>query len=56
MIAEGILTTRATISLAHNHQIEMPITEQMFLLLYEGKDPMQAVVDLMSRRSKHELD
>jgi glycerol-3-phosphate dehydrogenase (NAD(P)+) len=33
----------------------MPITEQMYLLLYEGKDPRQAVGDLMSRRLKHEL-
>jgi len=33
----------------------MPITEQMFLVLYEDKPPRQAVVDLMSRRVKHEL-
>jgi len=33
----------------------MTIAEQMHLLLYENKDPAQAVVDLMSRRLKHEL-
>jgi glycerol-3-phosphate dehydrogenase (NAD(P)+) len=49
MIAEGILTTRATISLAHNHQIEMPITEQMYQLLYQGKSPRDAIRELMDR-------
>jgi glycerol-3-phosphate dehydrogenase (NAD(P)+) len=36
--------------------IEMPITEQMYLVVYEGKDPKSAIVDLMSRRRRREID
>jgi glycerol-3-phosphate dehydrogenase (NAD(P)+) len=53
-IAEGVLTTRAALGLAHLHQIEMPITEQMELILNEGKDPREAIRDLMLRPGKHE--
>jgi glycerol-3-phosphate dehydrogenase (NAD(P)+) len=41
--------------LARTVDVDMPIPEQMFLVLYEDKLPRQAVVDLMSRRVKHEL-
>jgi len=34
----------------------MPITEQMFLLLYEGKSPIQMVRDLMTRQPKAEIE
>jgi glycerol-3-phosphate dehydrogenase len=34
----------------------MPITEQMYLLLYDDKPPLQAVVDLMTRGLKRETD
>jgi len=53
-IAEGVLTTRAALGLARRHQIEMPITEQMELILDEGKDPREAFKDLMLRPGKHE--
>jgi glycerol-3-phosphate dehydrogenase (NAD(P)+) len=55
-VAEGVRNTASVHDLARSVGVDMPITEQMFLLLYDGKDPMQAVVDLMSRRRKHELD
>jgi glycerol-3-phosphate dehydrogenase (NAD(P)+) len=55
-VAEGVRNTASVHDLARGVGVDMPITEQMFLLLYEGKEPMQAVVDLMSRRRKHELD
>jgi len=54
-VAEGVRNTRSVRELARSVQVEMPITEQMHLVLYEQKDPTQAVVDLMSRRLKHEL-
>lgn len=54
-VAEGVRNTVSVRELAQSADVEMPITEQMYLLLYEGKDPRQAVVDLMSRRLKHEL-
>jgi glycerol-3-phosphate dehydrogenase (NAD(P)+) len=54
-VAEGVLTTRAALGLACRHGIEMPITEQMGLILNEGKDPRKAIRDLMLRPGKDEL-
>jgi len=42
--------------LARSVEVEMPITEQMYLLLYEDKPPRQVVVDLMTRGLKRETD
>ncbi len=53
-VAEGVLTTRAALELARRHNIEMPITEQMELILDEGKDPREAIKDLMLRPGKGE--
>jgi len=53
-VAEGVLTTRAALGLARRHNIEMPITEQMELILNEGKDPRKAISELMLRPGKHE--
>ncbi len=53
-VAEGVRTTRAALGLARRHGIEMPITEQMELILDEGKDPLEAIKDLMLRPGKGE--
>jgi len=53
-VAEGVLTTRAALGLARRHKIEMPITEQMELILNEGKDPREAIRDLMLRPGRDE--
>jgi glycerol-3-phosphate dehydrogenase (NAD(P)+) len=53
-VAEGVLTTRAALGLARKHGVEMPITEQMELILNEGKDPRQAIRALMLRPGKEE--
>ena len=53
-VAEGVRTTRAALGLARQHGIEMPITEQMELILDEGKDPREAIKDLMLRPGKDE--
>jgi glycerol-3-phosphate dehydrogenase (NAD(P)+) len=53
-VAEGVLTTRAALGLARRHNIEMPITEQMELILDVGKDPREAIKDLMLRPGKDE--
>jgi glycerol-3-phosphate dehydrogenase (NAD(P)+) len=53
-VAEGVLTTHAALGLARKHGIEMPITEQMELILNEGKDPRTAIRDLMLRPGKDE--
>jgi glycerol-3-phosphate dehydrogenase (NAD(P)+) len=54
MVAEGVGTTRATIELARKRRVEMPITEQMHAVLYEGRRPRDAIRELMERRLKHE--
>jgi len=53
-VAEGVRTTRAALGLARQRGIEMPITEQMELILDEGKDPREAIKDLMLRPGKDE--
>ncbi len=56
MVAEGIRNTRTVHLLAERFGVEMPIVEQMHHVLYEDKDPMQAVRDLMGRTQKAEAD
>ena len=55
MVAEGVRNARSVRDLARKLQVEMPITEQMYLLLHEGKSARQVVVDLMSRALKAEI-
>jgi glycerol-3-phosphate dehydrogenase (NAD(P)+) len=56
MVVEGIRTTQAAYHLAQKFGVEMPITEQIYKILYERKDPREAVVDLMLRGKTHELE
>jgi len=53
-VAEGVFTTRAALGLARQHRIEMPITEQMELILNRGKDPREVIRALMLRPGKDE--
>ncbi|MGA9060584.1 MAG: NAD(P)H-dependent glycerol-3-phosphate dehydrogenase [Terracidiphilus sp.] len=53
-VAEGVFTTRAALGLAREHVIEMPIAEQMELILNRGTDPRQAIRALMLRPGKDE--
>ena len=55
-VAEGVRNTASVRGLARSAGLDMPITEQMYALLYEGKDPSRAVVDLLGRRPRPELD
>jgi glycerol-3-phosphate dehydrogenase (NAD(P)+) len=54
-IAEGVPTTRAVMELARRHRVEMPITEAVHAVLFEGKDVLNALSDLMTRDPKPEL-
>jgi glycerol-3-phosphate dehydrogenase (NAD(P)+) len=54
MVAEGVQTTLSAYRLAEKLHVEMPITEQMYRILYEGKAASQAVADLMLRELKSE--
>jgi glycerol-3-phosphate dehydrogenase (NAD(P)+) len=53
-VAEGIPTTKAAVGLARRCGVEMPITEQVYRVLFEGKSPESAVTDLMTRDLKPE--
>jgi glycerol-3-phosphate dehydrogenase (NAD(P)+) len=55
MVAEGVRNAKSVYQLARKLGVEMPITEQMYLLLHEGKSPRQVVVDLMTRDLKPEI-
>ena len=54
MSIEGVLTCKSVRALAEKHGIEMPITEKIFEIIYEGKDPRLAVKELMTRGLKKE--
>ncbi len=54
MVAEGVKTTISTYQLAARLGVEAPITEQVYKILEEGKDPRQAVTDLLQRTLKAE--
>lgn len=55
MVAEGVRNTRSVYSLARRLGVEVPIVEQMYRVLYEGKRPLEAVHDLMQRSLKAEM-
>ena len=55
MIAEGVRNTRSVYQLAQQLEREMPIVEQMYHVMYHGKQPSEAVRDLMQRARKAEL-
>lgn len=55
MVVEGVATTKPAYELARKLGISMPITNEAYSILFEGKDPRVAVVDLMSRDKKTEM-
>lgn len=54
-VAEGVATAGSAYELAKKYQIEMPIIEQVYMVLYEDKDPFFAAKDLMDRSLKSEF-
>ena len=55
-VAEGVTTTKAALQLAAHYNVDMPITTQLSLVLFEELDPHQAVPELMMRGPKGELE
>jgi len=53
-VAEGVKTTKSTYDLGNKLGVDLPITTEVFRILYEDKPPRQAVVDLMSRALSRE--
>lgn len=56
MVVEGYFTTRSAYDLSQRHGIEMPITAELYRILYEGTDVREAVNNLMLRNLKHESE
>lgn len=54
MVAEGVRTTRSAYELAAKHKVEVPIISEAHKVLFENKDPEEAVFDLMTRAAKYE--
>jgi glycerol-3-phosphate dehydrogenase (NAD(P)+) len=56
MVAEGVKTTRSAHELGIHYGIDLPITRQVYQILYENKSPKKAVQELMMRDAKPEMD
>ncbi len=54
MVAEGVETVKAVHKLRQKLDVSMPISEEVYKIIYEGKDPRKAVNDLMTRKLKAE--
>jgi glycerol-3-phosphate dehydrogenase (NAD(P)+) len=55
MVAEGVETARSAYALSQKIGIEMPITEQVYMALFEGKPVKETIRDLMMRETKPEF-
>ncbi len=55
-VAEGVRNAMAIARLAAARGVEMPITQQMAAVIYDGKDPRRAVEELMTREPKSEAE
>ncbi|MFC4712352.1 NAD(P)H-dependent glycerol-3-phosphate dehydrogenase [Planococcus dechangensis] len=56
MVVEGIRTTKAAHQLAERYQVPMPITQALYMVLFEGVKPELAVEELMGRMKKNEME
>ena len=55
MVAEGVKTTKSAYDLCMKHKVEMPITRQVYRILYENLEPGKALAELMTREPKSEI-
>ena len=56
MVVEGVRTTKAAYQLAQKYDVPMPITAELYDVLFNDKEPKQAVDELMIRMKKSEID
>ena len=54
MVVEGVYSAKAAKKLAEQYQVSMPIVEAVNEVLFQGKDPAEAVDELMMRASRSE--
>jgi glycerol-3-phosphate dehydrogenase (NAD(P)+) len=56
MVVEGVRTTKAAHQMSTEYDVQMPITDALYGILFEQQDPKKAVDELMARVKKHELE
>lgn len=56
MVVEGITATEVAYKVSRKLNISMPITEAIYSVLYEGANANEAVLELMTRAKKHEME
>jgi glycerol-3-phosphate dehydrogenase (NAD(P)+) len=54
MVAEGLYTSQSVMGLAEKYRVDMPICREVYRVLFEAKDPRQAITDLMTRDLRDE--
>jgi glycerol-3-phosphate dehydrogenase (NAD(P)+) len=54
MVVEGVFTSESAYELGKRNKIEMPITEEIYSTIFDGKDPKEAINELMTRDRKNE--
>jgi len=53
-VAEGVWTSKSAVALAKKHGVEMPISQELYRVLFRRKNPRRAMADLMSRAPRPE--
>ncbi|MBU1027052.1 MAG: glycerol-3-phosphate dehydrogenase, partial [Candidatus Margulisbacteria bacterium] len=53
-VAEGVFTCKAALDLAKKHKVELPVTKEVYEVLYKDKNPLQSINDLMTRSATSE--
>jgi glycerol-3-phosphate dehydrogenase (NAD(P)+) len=56
VVAEGVKTTLSAHQVAKNINVDTPIIDEVYAGLYENKDPVVGVRDLMTRKPKKEIE
>ncbi|TYT22488.1 NAD(P)-dependent glycerol-3-phosphate dehydrogenase [Dictyoglomus thermophilum] len=56
MVAEGVYTAKSAYYISQENKVYMPITQEVYKVLYENKSPKEALYSLLSKELKHEID
>jgi glycerol-3-phosphate dehydrogenase (NAD(P)+) len=48
-VAEGVPTVKAALALGKKYQVQLPVAEEVYRVLYENKEPLRSISDLMTR-------
>ena len=54
MVAEGVPSTKAVYEFSQKNDIETPISDQVYAVLYKNRNPQKAINELMTRKPKSE--